>query len=51
MTLPYDNILFTIEPSEFAQATIGQRVKVVDFPDGRLQVHHKGRSMDSIYNP
>jgi len=34
-----------IEPSEFAQAAIGRRVEVVDFPDGRLEVRYKGRSM------
>jgi Winged helix-turn helix len=45
LTLQYDNILFMIEPSEFAQAAIGQRVEVVDFPDGRLEVRFKGRSM------
>jgi hypothetical protein len=45
LTLQYDNILFLIEPSEFAQAAIGQRVEVVDFPDGRLEVRFKGRSM------
>ncbi len=37
--------LFMIEPSEFAQAAIGCRVEVVDFPDGRLEVRYKGRSM------
>lgn len=45
LTLQYDNILFMIEPSEFAQAAIGQRVEVVDFPDGRLEVRYKGRNM------
>lgn len=45
LTLQYDNILFMIEPSEFAQAAIGRRVEVVDFPDGRLEVRYKGRSM------
>lgn len=45
LTLQYDNILFMIEPSEFAQGAIGQRVEVVDFPDGRLEIRHKGRSM------
>ncbi len=45
LTLQYDNILFMIEPSEFAQRAIGQRVEVVDFPDGRLEVRYKGRSM------
>jgi hypothetical protein len=45
LTLQYDNILFMIEPSEFAQAAIGRRVEIVDFPDGRLEVRYKGRSM------
>lgn len=45
LTLHYDNILFMIEPSEFAQAAIDRRVEVVDFPDGRLEVRYKGRSM------
>ena len=45
LTLQYDNILFMIEPSEFAQGAIGKRVEVVDFPDGRLEVRYKGRSM------
>ena len=34
-----------IEPSEFAQGAIGQRVEVVDFPDGHLEIRHKGLSM------
>jgi hypothetical protein len=45
LTLQYDNILFMTEPSEFAQPAIGRRVEVVDFPDGRLEVRYKGRSM------
>jgi hypothetical protein len=45
LTLQYDNIMFMIEPSEFAQGAIGQRVEVVDFPDGRLEVRYKGRNM------
>jgi transposase len=45
LTLQYDNIMFMIEPSEFAQGAIGRRVEVVDFPDGRLEVRYKGRSM------
>lgn len=45
LTLQYDNILFMVEPSAFAQAAIGKRVEVVDFPDGRLEVRFKGRTM------
>ncbi len=45
LTLQYDNILFMIEPFQFAQAAIGKRVEVVDFPDGGLEIRYKGRSM------
>ena len=45
LTLQYDNILFMVEPSAFAQAAIGKRVEVVDFPDGRLEVRFEGRTM------
>ena len=45
LTLQYDNILFMVEPSAFAQAAIGKRVEVVDFPDGRLEVRFKGKAM------
>ena len=45
LTLQYDNILFMVDPSEFAQAAIGRKVEVVDFPDGRLEVRYTGRSM------
>jgi len=34
-----------VGPSEFAQAAIGQRVEVVDFPDGQREIRFKGRSM------
>ena len=45
LTLQYDNILFMVEPSEFAQGAIGRRVEIVNFLDGRLEIRHKGRSM------
>jgi hypothetical protein len=34
-----------VEPTTFAQAAIGRRVEVVDFPNGRLEIRYKGRSM------
>ena len=38
LTVQYDNILFMIEPSEFAQGAIGRRVEVVDFVNGGLNL-------------
>src|SRR6266404_4945028 len=38
LTLQYDKVIFTLEPSELAKAAIGKRVTVVDYPDGRLSI-------------
>jgi hypothetical protein len=53
LTLQYDKVLFILEPSPLAQSAIGQRVTVVDYPDGRIVIHHKGlelayRTFDKI---
>jgi len=42
LTLQYDKVLFILEPSEPAQAAIGRRVTVVDYPDGRLSIRYRG---------
>ena len=42
LTLQYDKVLFILEPSEQAKAAIGNRVTVVDYPDGRLSIRYKG---------
>jgi Winged helix-turn helix len=42
LTLQYDKVLFILEPVEPAKAAIGKRVTVVDYPDGRLSIRHKG---------
>jgi hypothetical protein len=42
LTLQYDKVLFILEPSEQAKAAIGKRVTVIDHPDGRLAIRHKG---------
>ena len=42
LTLQYDKVIFILEPVEQAQAAIGKRVTVVDYPDGRLSIRHKG---------
>lgn len=53
LTLQYDKVLFILEPSEQAKAAIGKRVTVVDYPDGRLAIRHRGvelayRTFDKI---
>jgi hypothetical protein len=40
LTLQYDKVLFILEPSEAAQAAIGKRVTVVDYPDGRIAIRN-----------
>jgi hypothetical protein len=41
LTLQYDKMMFTLEPSG-QKAAIGQRVIVFDYPDGRLSIRHHG---------
>src|SRR5712672_1995239 len=53
LTLQYDKVIFILEPSEQAKAAIGKRVTVIDYPDGRLSIRHKGielayRTFDKI---
>ncbi len=45
LTLQYDKVLFILEPSETAQAAIGKRVTVVDYPDGRISIRYKGEDL------
>lgn len=45
LTLQYDKVLFILEPSETAQAAIGKRVTVVDYPDGRIAVRYQGEEL------
>jgi hypothetical protein len=45
LTLPYDKVLFILDPSETAQAAIGRRVTVVDYPDGRIAIRYLGEEL------
>jgi hypothetical protein len=38
-------VLFILEPSETAQAAIGKRVTVVDYPDGRIAIRYQGEDL------
>src|SRR5262252_3104748 len=42
LTLQYDKVIFILEPVEQAKAAIGKRVTVLDYPDGRPSIRHKG---------
>lgn len=42
LTLQYHKVVFILEPSAHAQAAIGKRVTVVDYPDGRLAIRYRG---------
>jgi hypothetical protein len=53
LTLQYDKVMFILEPSEHAKTAIGKRITVIDYPDGRLSIRHKGvelayRTFDKI---
>jgi hypothetical protein len=42
LTLQYDKVIFILEPTDQANAAIGKRVTVIDYPDGRLSIRHNG---------
>ena len=42
LTLQYDKVIFILEPTDQANAAIGKRVTVIDYPDGRLSIRHDG---------
>lgn len=45
LTLRYDKVLFLLEPSEFARGLARRRVRVLDHPDGRLEIRYRGRAL------
>jgi hypothetical protein len=45
LTLQYDKVLFLLEPSELARGLVRKRVLVHDYPDGRLEIRYRGRSL------
>jgi hypothetical protein len=42
LTLQYDKVLFLLEPNKITRPLARQRVTVIDYPDGRLSIRHKG---------
>jgi hypothetical protein len=45
LTLRYDKMLILLEPSDTTRALARQRVTVVNYPDGRFAIRHKGRDL------
>jgi hypothetical protein len=42
LTLQYDKVIFILEPNDLTRGLAKNRVTVVDHPDGRLAIRHKG---------
>jgi hypothetical protein len=42
LTLQYDKVVFLLEPTEITRELRRKRVTVVDYPDGRLAIRHRG---------
>jgi hypothetical protein len=42
LTLQYDKIMFILEANAITRPLARQRVTVIDYPDGRLAIRHKG---------
>ena len=42
LTVQYDKILFLIEANEVTRPLARQRVRIIDYPDGRLAIRHNG---------
>jgi len=45
LTVQYDKVLFMLEPNEVTRPLARQRVTIVDYPDGRIAIRHKGREL------
>jgi hypothetical protein len=49
LTLQYDKVIFILQPNEVTRGLAKKRVTVIDYPDGRLAIRHKG--VDLPYRP
>ncbi len=45
LTLHYNKAMFILEPSPVAQALARKKVDVCEYPDGRLEIQHKGTAL------
>lgn len=46
LTLQYDKVLYLVDPVHENQRLAGQRVTVIDYPDGRIKIKHEGRDLE-----
>jgi len=42
LTVQYDKVLFLLEPNELTRSLARQCATIVDYPDGRIAIRHKG---------
>jgi len=45
LTLQYNRVLFILEPNKTSEQLPGKSVTVMEFPDGRLEIRHKGLAL------
>ncbi|MEI9916125.1 MAG: ISNCY family transposase [Methylovirgula sp.] len=45
LTVQYDRVMFLLEPNEVTRGLARKRVWIYDFPDGRVEVRHNGKSL------
>ncbi len=45
LTLQYDRIRFLLEPNDETAGLKRKKVEVYDFPDGRIEIRHQGKSL------
>ena len=45
LTLQYDRVRFILEPNDQSAGLQRKKVMVYDYPDGRIEIRHKGRSL------
>jgi hypothetical protein len=45
LTLQYDRVLYLLEPNDLTRRLRRCKVRVYDFPDGTIDIRHRGRSL------
>lgn len=45
LTVQYDRVMFILEPNEITRALPRKKLTVYDFPDGRIEVRHRGLAL------
>jgi hypothetical protein len=43
LTVQYDRVMFILEPNDITRGLPRKKVEIYDFPDGRIEVRHKGQ--------